>query len=163
MTVTSHDPNRPRHLGGDVHCASVAIRRALDAYLMARVSPELTGARGMVLGFIARRTSEGVPVYQRDIEQRFNIRRSSVTALLKAMEQNGYITRTSVERDARLKSLALTKKGQACHQSIRTCIDDFETALRKDIPPEQLAALYEMLDQLQKNANALQVGRTHEL
>ena len=46
----------------------------------AEVSSELSGVRGMVLGDIVRAERQGRDVYQRDIEQWFNIRRSSVTA-----------------------------------------------------------------------------------
>lgn len=160
MTHTSTpttDPN-PAHLGADIHCTSVAIRRALDAAISARVSPELTGARGMMLGFIARRTAEGEPVYQRDLEQRFHIRRSSVTALLQAMEEDGFITRTTARQDARLKSLTLTKKGRACYQDIQTCIAEFETALCQGISPGQLDQLHAMLDQLLHNADSICAG-----
>ena len=51
------DLKSAHHLGGDIHCVSMAIRRALDAFISTRVSPELTGTRGMVLGFISRRTA----------------------------------------------------------------------------------------------------------
>ena len=158
MNSTNPEPNEPAHLGSDIHCVSLAIRRALDTAIAARVSPELTGARGMVLGYIAHRTGQGEPVYQRDIEERFHIRRSSVTALLKAMEQDGFVTRTSVARDARLKSLALTPKGQACYQGIRTCIADFEDSLHAGLTPEQLAGLTGALRCLLHNAAAIQTA-----
>ena len=151
------DLKSAHHLGGDIHCVSMAIRRALDAFISTRVSPELTGTRGMVLGFISRRTAEGKAVYQRDIEDHFRIRPPSVTALLKAMEQDGFIVRTSAARDARLKSLALTEKGRACDQALRTCIDAFECELRKGLDDAQLDQLQGMLALLFQNANALQM------
>ena len=150
-------------MGSDIHCVSHAIRRALDAVIAARVSPELTGTRGIVLGFIARRTGAGEPVYQRDIEEQFNIRRSSVTALLKAMEQDGFITRTSVAADARLKSLALTEKGNACSRQLRGCIGAFEQALCAGLDPPRLDALRAALDTLLQNANALAAGNAPQL
>ena len=67
----------------------------------------------MVLGDIVRANRNGRDVYQRDIEQWFNIRRSSVTALLQGMAQDGFITRCAVEKDARLKRLVATDKGRA--------------------------------------------------
>ena len=146
------------HLGGDIHCVSMAIRRALDASISTQVSPELTGTRGRVLGFISRCTAEGKTVYQRDIEDHFRIRPPSVTALLKAMEQDGFIVRTSAAQDARLKSLALTEKGRACDQALRICIDAFERELRKGLDDAQLDQLQGMLALLFQNANALQMG-----
>ena len=152
------DLKSARHLGGDIHCVSMAIRRALDTFISTRVSPELTGTRGMVLGFISRCTAEGKAVYQRDIEDHFRIRPPSVTGLLKAMEQDGFIVRTSAAQDARLKSLALTEKGRACDQALRTCIDAFERELRKGLNDVQLDQLQRILALLFQNANALQAG-----
>ncbi len=155
MPEPNTGPDGAGHLGADIHCVSHAIRRALDAAIAARVSPELSGARGMVLGCIARRNREGVPVYQRDIEERFHIRRSSVTALLKAMEQDGFITRTAVKQDARLKSLALTEKGWACAAALKSCIEQFERELCAGLDDKALAALRAALAQLLQNAGAL--------
>ena len=49
-------------------------------------------------------------IFQRDFEQRFSIRRSTASNILKTMEQNGFIQRVSVESDARLKRIILTEK-----------------------------------------------------
>ena len=70
------------HFGALLNQTSRLIRRALDARINAEVSSELSGVRGMVLGDIVRAERQGRDVYQRDIEQWFNIRRSSVTAIL---------------------------------------------------------------------------------
>ena len=75
------------HFGALLNQTSRLIRRALDARINAEVSSELSGVRGMVLGDIVRAERQGRDVYQRDIEQWFNIRRSSVTAMLQGMEQ----------------------------------------------------------------------------
>lgn len=86
------------HFGALLNQTSRLIRRALDARINAEVSSELSGVRGMVLGDIVRAERQGRDVYQRDIEQWFNIRRSSVTAMLQGMEQDGFITRSAVAR-----------------------------------------------------------------
>ena len=80
------------HFGALLNQTSRLIRRALDARINAEVSSELSGVRGMVLGDIVRAERQGRDVYQRDIEQWFNIRRSSVTAMLQGMEQDGSST-----------------------------------------------------------------------
>ena len=86
------------HFGALLNQTSRLIRRALDARINAEVSSELSGVRGMVLGDIVRAERQGRDVYQRDIEQWFNIRRSSVTAMLQGMEQDGFITRSAVAK-----------------------------------------------------------------
>lgn len=109
----------------------------MDTRIAAEVTPELTGVRGMLLGEIICANNENRDVYQRDVEQWFHIRRSSVTAILQGMEQDGFITRCSVEKDARLKRLAATPKGVAYHDRIRASIDRFEQDLQQGLTPRR--------------------------
>ena len=150
------------HFGALLNQTSRLIRRALDGRINAEVSSELSGVRGMVLGDIVRANRSGRDVYQRDIEQWFNIRRSSVTALLQGMEQDGFITRCAVEKDARLKRLVATDKGRACHVQIEACIAQFEENLQTGIDPQQAAVARAVLEQTLRNAqHILEEGNTN--
>lgn len=150
------------HFGALLNQTSRVIRRALDTRISAEVTSELSGARGMVLGDIVRANRAGRDVYQRDIEQWFNIRRSSVTAMLQGMEQDGFITRCAVEKDARLKRLVATEKGRACHAQIEACIAKFEDDLQNGIDPAQAAAARAVLELTLKNAlHILEEGNTN--
>ena len=140
------------HFGALLNQTSRLIRRALDARINAEVSSELSGVRGMVLGDIVRAERQGRDVYQRDIEQWFNIRRSSVTAMLQGMEQDGFITRSAVAKDARLKRLIATEKGRACLKQIEASIARFEDDLQSGIDPQQAAAARAVLEQTLRNA-----------
>ena len=60
------------HFGALLNQSARVIRRALDARISG-VNPDLSGVRGMVLGDIVRANRNGRDVYQRDIEQWFNI------------------------------------------------------------------------------------------
>ena len=131
------------HFGALVNQTARVVRRALDARITADVSPELSGVRANRIGR---------DVYQRDIEQWFNIRRSSVTAMLQGLEQDGFITRCAVEKDARLKRLVATEKGRACHAEIEACIARFEDDLQAGIDPQQAAAARAVLELTLKNA-----------
>ena len=149
------------HFGALLNQSSRVIRRALDARISG-VNPDLSGVRGMVLGDIVRANRNGRDVYQRDIEQWFNIRRSSVTALLQGMEQDGFITRCAVEKDARLKRLVATDKGRACHAEIEASIAPFESDLQKGIDPQQAAVARAVLEQTLRNAqHILEEGNTN--
>ena len=148
-------PTTEEPIGAVFHRTAIAIRRALDAAISAQVSPELTGLRGMALGFIVERQKRGEPVYQRDLETRFHINRSSVTALLQGLEQSGFIVRTPVEQDARLKSLAPTEKGLACTEAIRTCVRNFEDRLRTGISPEQIDTTCQVVRCLLQNVEEM--------
>lgn len=143
------------HFGALVSQTSRVIRRAMDARISAEVTPELTGVRGMLLGEIIRANQEGRDVYQRDVERWMQLRRSSVTALLQAMEQDGFITRCSVEKDARLKSLQATPKGVAYHERIHVSIDKFERELQRGIPAQEMAMARTILEKVLHNAQEL--------
>ena len=143
------------HFGALLNQTSRLIRRALDARINAEVSSELSGVRGMVLGDIIRAERQGRDVYQRDIEQWFNIRRSSVTAMLQGMEQSGFITREVVAKDARLKSLVPTEKGRQCAAAIHQCISDFEHDLQNGVSAQELEAIQGTLHKLIENAKAI--------
>lgn len=154
--IFTGEEKREKSLGGKLHCVSHSIRRALDATIAAQVSPELTGMRSLVLGCIVRCYRAGEPVYQRDLETNFHIRRSSITTLLQAMEQGGFIRRNPVAADARLKSLEPTEKGLAYDEAIKRCIDGFERELRRGLGEQQLAALNQMLDSLMENVRQME-------
>ena len=143
------------HFGALLNQTSRLIRRALDARINAEVSSELSGVRGMVLGDIVRAERQGRDVYQRDIEQWFNIRRSSVTAMLQGMEQSGFITREVVAKDARLKSLVPTEKGRQCAAAIHQCISDFEHDLQNGVSAQELEAIQGTLHKMIENAKAI--------
>lgn len=106
-----------------------------------------------MLGHIVCSTQRGEVVCQRDLEMQFGIRRSSITTLLQGLEQSGFITRISVEGDARLKSIVPTERGLACHAAIEECIHSFEQELTRGISSEQMeltrATLHRILANLQ--------------
>lgn len=138
-----------------INWTSHQISRALDACIAAEVSPELTGMRGLVLGYVVRNTQNDGAVYQRDLENWLHIRRSSVTNLLQGMEQAGFVKRCPVARDARLKSLTATEKGMACFEHIERCINDFEQQLSAGVTEQELQAFQNTLEKFMHNAQAV--------
>ena len=130
-------------------------RRALDARVSAEVAPELGGIQGMVLGRIVAANREGSDLYQRDIEKWLHIQRSSVTSMLQSMEQAGLITRSAVQKDARLKRLQATPKGVAYHDRVHDTIDRYEAELQAGLSQQELAAMRRGLDVLLQNARSI--------
>ena len=58
--------------------------------------PGVTGMQSLVIAYLYRHRQQ--PVYQRDVEQHFSIRRSTAARMLKQMEQKGWIDRQPVDR-----------------------------------------------------------------
>lgn len=116
---------------------------------MSRDSCVLTKAQGALIHFLS--VNSGRDVFQRDIEDQFKIRRSSVSALLSTMESQGYIERRSVEQDARLKKIVLTEKAVAVDNSIKEMFDSYDDALTENIPENELAVFYGVMDKIKSN------------
>ena len=109
----------------------------------------------MVLGRIVAANREGSDLYQRDIEKWLHIQRSSVTSMLQSMEQAGLITRSAVQKDARLKRLQATPKGVAYHDRVHDTIDRYEAELQAGLSQQELAAMRRGLDVLLQNARSI--------
>ncbi len=107
------------------------------------------GVNGWAIGyFYDNRDKE---IFQRDFENRFSIRRSTASNILKKMEQNGFIERVSVESDARLKKIILTEKAIKIHHDIMNNINDREQRLRKGFSESEIESFLSMIDRFVSN------------
>ncbi|ERL64514.1 MarR family winged helix-turn-helix transcriptional regulator [Schleiferilactobacillus shenzhenensis] len=68
----------------------------------------MTGTQMSFLDYLHRQTQAGNTVLQRDIEEEFQIKRSTATQILKTMEGKRLITRQTAAADARQKEVRLT-------------------------------------------------------
>ncbi|NMM64162.1 MarR family transcriptional regulator [Clostridium sp. P21] len=109
----------------------------------------ITGIQGMILGFV-RHKSETRDIFQKDIEEVFDIRRSSVTSVLQLMEKNGYIQRVSVSEDARLKKIILTEKGLEVQRNVYDSIVKIEQSLRDELSDDEIYILIHLINRLSK-------------
>ena len=88
---------------------------------------DLTGNQMAIIDFITNHENE--EIFQRDIEQEFEIQRSTTTVLLQRMEKKGLIERQISATDARQKSVKLTEKAvsfaSACQDYLRKEEEEF--------------------------------------
>ena len=112
------------------------IRRKIDSL---EGIPGLTPVQDGVLHFILGRCREQ-DLFQKHVEEEFNLRRSTATELLKLMEKKGLIYREGVSYDARLKKIMPTDKGVMLEGQVLKDILDMERLVTKGIPEEELAA-----------------------
>ena len=95
---------------------------------------DTTGKNGWIIEYIAQNSDK--EIFQRDIEEQFLIRRSTVSNMIQLMEKKGYIERKSVNYDARLKKLELTYKAWEMYDDMQSYFKENETTMRKDISDE---------------------------
>lgn len=135
-----------RHIGKRLRILSNLIRRKVE-YKLNQRGIDVTSSQARILGYVYRQ-SQNRNVYQRDIEMEFDIRRSSVTNTLQLLEKDGYISRVSVDEDARLKKIVLTDKGISIYEGVGESISEVEEAFSAVFTLDELNELFYLLDKL---------------
>ncbi|MDR0708085.1 MAG: MarR family transcriptional regulator [Treponema sp.] len=110
----------------------------------------LTNAQGSTLCFIytAGRYRD---VFQRDVEDEFDLRRSSVTSVLQGLERGGYLHRESVSEDARLKKLVLTDKAIELYERISSLMDETNATIVRGMSNADMSALDRLMSKVKAN------------
>ena len=147
------DTEKKRHVGAEVKMISNMIHRRLIAGQVFE-EDQLTASNGWILGYLAH--NEDREVYQRELEEKFRIRRATVSKTLGLMEQKGLIERVPVEHDARLKRLLLTEKGRRHNAEMIAEFDRIESEITEGIPPEKLGIFFEVCDEIKNKLNELE-------
>lgn len=125
------------------------IRRYLDQVTR---EYEVTGMQGHVLHYICFRSQYG-PVYQKDVEDEFHVRRSTATGILKLMERNGLIEKESVAEDMRLKRLCATARGVECARRMEEAIARVDQQLLLGLTKEEIRVFQEVLKKIADNVD----------
>lgn len=136
-------------VGYELHRLDSAIRKRIEGRLKKAGLDEYTANNGWILKYLYDNKEK--EVYQKDIERHFHIGRSTVTAIIKIMEKKGYISRTSVENDARLKRVILMPKGEEAHQSIDSAIREANLKVIEGITEEEVETLYQIIKKIREN------------
>ncbi len=135
------------HILGVVNTLSKKLRRFCDQSL---AEMGLTGTQGRVLCYIFL-ASQWQDVYQRNIEEIFEIRRSTATGILKLLERDGYINRISVVADARLKKIILTGKSAALQSMVVQEVDRIDALIRRGLSDEEIATYIHLTERICEN------------
>lgn len=143
------DPKN-RIIGYELRGINNMIHRYLDRRFELAGINELHCMQGPLIHFLSEETKIR-EVFQKDIEEEFNIRRSTATAMLQNLEHKGYLKREPVPYDARMKRIVLTEKAIRQDQLIQTHIDAFHQQLEHGITPEEKTDFLRILDKIRKN------------
>lgn len=137
-----------RTIGFEIRALNNLIKRHIHSSKPTELDSS-TGVHGWALRFFYENRDKDI--FQRDFEERFSIRRSTATNMLKLMEANGLIVRQSVERDARLKKIVLTDKAIEIHKKIGKHVEATEKLLSKGISEDELSVFYNIIDKVKAN------------
>ena len=116
---------------------------------------DMTPIQSRILGYIFLEESKGNAVFQRDIEEIFRIRRSSVTSVLQLLEKKGLLRRESVPEDGRLKRLALTEKGWKFQNCAFHHLNVLEENVREVFTEEELKTFFSYMNRIDERISSL--------
>ena len=131
---------RKIHIGIRRHMGKSEVKAQLD---------NVTGMHGCIVGYLKSREEEDV--FQRDIEKKFSMRRSTASSILALMEKNDLIERIPVSYDARLKKIVLTDKSQEFISLFQKEEQTLDGILANGFTAEELAQLSDMLEHVSAN------------
>ena len=97
--------------------------------------------------------NDGKIIYQRDLEEVFNLRRATISGILKTMEKNNVIIRVCDPNDARGKIVILSDDAKKFFKEKETLFKKIETVLKKDISKEELEIFYKVILKMRDNIN----------
>ena len=141
-----------RYLGHKIGRISRNIDRYFDKKRCANDTC-IPRSQGMIIGYIME--NPGVDIFQRDIEMKFDLSGATVTNLLKNLEKNGFIVRTPMENDARLKKIELTQKALDHEMRVRNNIRTIESAMKSGFSDAEFEVLLGYMNRVIENLENL--------
>ena len=95
-----------------------------------------TPAQMQILHYIF--SKKGDKVYQRDIGNALNLRRATLSEILKTMEKNGLIYKIPDKNDTRIKEIILSDKALINFETVKKSLNSAEKVVTKGIEKKDL-------------------------
>ena len=92
-------------------------------------------------------------VYQKDLENILNLRRATVSGVLKTMEKHNIIIRTDSKIDARSKKIELSSTSLKFYNESRKVFEKVNSILTKDIDTDDLEIFFKVAKKMKENLN----------
>ncbi|NLI57357.1 MAG: MarR family transcriptional regulator [Clostridium sp.] len=140
---------KQKSIGMEIRSLTNLIKRYIENSHHFQYAQRITGVNGWIIAYLYQ--NENRDVFQRDLEEKFTITRSTISRVLKVMEQKGLVKRQSVDLDARLKKLVLTKKAKDIYQGIVEDLRDVETRLMEGFSQKEKETLFSYLERMKSN------------
>lgn len=142
--------NQPeRQIGFELRILSNLIKRHIDNSAARAEIESVTGTNMWVIIYLVHHRDEDI--FQRDIEQKFSVRRSTMSNILALMEKKGLIIRESVPQDARLKKLVLTEKALVLHEMMEKDRRETEKLITAGLTDDEIEAFLATVAKMKKN------------
>ncbi|WP_418746327.1 MarR family winged helix-turn-helix transcriptional regulator [Frisingicoccus sp.] len=137
-------------IGFQLHNLSNLMKRRMEhSEVFSHMDDNVTRNNGWILNYLAHHSDRDI--YQRDIENDFCIRRSTVSKVIRLMETKGLLRRETVPGDARLKKLLLTPDGEKLQAAIEREQQETERLLRRGVTEEELRIFHQVMEKFKNN------------
>lgn len=137
-----------KEIGGQLASLTHMIKRRLQNELSGELM-RISAANGYILAYLYENKKNDV--FQKDLEEHFNITRSTASKVLSLMETKGLIRRGGVDGDARLKKLVITDKGEEMIVELSAGRDRMEAKLTEGFDDDELERLCDYLKRMKAN------------
>lgn len=138
-----------RCIGIELRSLNNLIMRYMENYCNKKRIDSITGTNGWIIGYIAHNKDKDI--FQKDLEKEFSITRSTASKVINLMVQKGLVERQSVDYDARLKKLVLTKNALDICNIMKADGKKLEDKLIKGISQEELDCFYSCIQKMKHN------------
>lgn len=98
--------------------------------------------------------NENEEIYQVDIERHFNMKKSTVSKLLSSMEEEKFISRKSIEKDARYKKIIIGEKAKELKCEIFKEKDEITMKLFENVTIDELEVFNNVLNKINRNLDS---------
>ncbi len=143
------------HGGAPVKCILDVSKNIRYFFDMTTSENGLTSIQTRILGHLWHAEEEGRCVFQREIEDIFRIKRSSVTSVLQTLEKKGLIVRESIPEDARVKKLVLTEEARKMQVCTYHVIGEMEKEVRTLFTEEEFRQFLDYMSRIDRKAAEL--------
>ena len=139
-------------IGFQLHNLSYLLKRYFErSFASLHMDDNVSRNNLWILGYLAHNSHKDI--FQKDIENTFCVRRSTVSKVLRLMEEKGFIRRIDVDYDARLKKIVLTDSGKAVHDMMLHERNVAEQILRQNVTNEELEIFFNVMEKFKSNIN----------
>ncbi|KAB8145605.1 MarR family transcriptional regulator [Chloroflexia bacterium SDU3-3] len=135
-----------------IRTAIALINQRMKQQLTERLQPyQITPQQARLIGFVGTKQEQGQTIYQRDIEEEFELRGPSVTSLLQGLERKGFIARRVDPSDERLKQVIILPKGLDLLHDFEAVFAQIDEQLMQGFSPDQQQQLAQALEHMAQN------------
>ena len=110
----------------------------------------LSSIQSRMLGYLYFRSREGKKVFQKELEEEFKIRKSSVTSVIQILEKKGLVRRAGVPQDARKKELMPILKDKKKPYKIMRRLDRLEALVNEALDLEERKIWFSCICKIEK-------------